>query len=167
MVKTNFRSSILSVLLIPYIFSMMGMFTSYFAFYYRSDFQSEVTSLNEDKLEVIVLSTNDFNTTKWTDGLKEFERSGKMFDVARIEQKGTLYYVYCQNDSLEDLLISYLKTVGSKTKCTIIFHALFIEPIPNLDNENCSIGLLTRIPFTANLYISVSAERNTPPPEFC
>jgi hypothetical protein len=165
MEKTTIRRFIFPVVLMPYIISMMGMFTSYFTFFYRTNFLSTVTALKDDKLERLVLSSTEFENTKWTDGKKEFERNGKMFDIARIERQGDFYFVYCENDSLEDLLISYLKTNGSKTKITLIFHLHFFERIQKFDCSNAPLGLVKRDPRTINLYRSVPDELNTPPPK--
>jgi hypothetical protein len=164
MKKTKIRRFIFPVLMVPYIISMMGMFTSYFTFIYRTNFQSTVSALKEDRLERMVLSSTEFEKTRWTDGKKEFERDGKMFDVARIERQGDSYFIYCENDSMEDLLISYLRTNGSKTKITLIFHVPYFEPIQKFDYPNSTLSLVKLNPFTINLYVSVPDELNTPPP---
>jgi len=167
MVRAKIKAIILPVLLVPYVISMIGMFTSYFAFFYRTNFQSEITSFKDDKLERLVLSSTEFEKMQWTDGKKEFERGGKMFDVARIEQQGDSYFIYCENDSFEDLLISYLKTAGSKTKSIQLFHAQFFEPITEFDCNNSSLSFVKPDHITVNLYVSVTHELNTPPPKVC
>jgi hypothetical protein len=116
MVKAKVKVIILPMLLVPYAICMIGMFTSYFSFFYKTNIQSAVRSFQDDKLELFVLSSTEFEKIQWTDGKEEFERDGKMFDVGRIEFREGSYFIYCENDCFEDLLVNYLKTSGSKTE---------------------------------------------------
>jgi len=164
MVRAKIRAIILPVLLVPYAISMIGMSTSYFSFFYRTNIQSAVRSFQDDKLELLVLSSAEFEKTQWTDDKIEFERGGRMFDVARIEFRGGSYYIYCENDYFEDLLVNYLKASGSKTKSTQIFHAHVFEPLKEFSCSNTSVSFAEPDFFTINLYVSVNHELNTPPP---
>ena len=164
MEKAKIRRFIFPLLLVPYLIGMMGMFTSYFTFFHRTNFQSAVTALKDDRLERIVFSATQFEKTRWTDGRKEFEHDGKMFDVARIERQGDYYFVYCENDSLEDLLIGYLRANGSKTKNAVIFHVQFFEPLRIFDCNIAALRLVRPNPTATDLYRSIPQELNTPPP---
>ncbi|HEV8511799.1 MAG TPA: hypothetical protein VGQ59_00890 [Cyclobacteriaceae bacterium] len=165
MVRAKIKAIILFVLLVPYAISMIGMFTSYFSFFYKNNIQAVVSSLEEDKLELLILSSSDFEKIRWTDNEREFEREGKMFDVSRIESHDGSYFIYCENDLFEDLLVNYLNAPGSKTKSTQIFQAQFFEPLKQFNCNDATISNIDQNFFSANLYVSVPHELKTPPPK--
>lgn len=164
MTKAIIPRIIFPALLLPYVISLVGMFSAYFAFYHRDSFQLEVQHTDENVLKVFSFTAEEFAALKWTDGQKEFERDGKMFDVAKVEKKGNTYQIYCENDFLEDVLIGFLKTSGGKTKAKGFLHAPFAEPIPEFEFHAFVLDLRQASDFKSDVYYSLTIEKNTPPP---
>lgn len=159
--SATFRRTLLLLLIVPYILHMLGMFSSYVAFYHRSAFQMQVASKHEE-LKTLSLSITEFENIKWTEAKKEFEYFGKMYDVAKIEREGTKYLIYCENDSFEDLFINWLKS-ASKSKSKMLPQIQFVEPIAEFD---CALprGAVTPKRISTNLYLSFLREIIPPPP---
>lgn len=109
--------SLFSVLLIAsFLLSMTGAFSTYFAFFHRVNFQSEVKAKKSTDLLTFSFSPSEFNHLSWEEVNREFEFKGKMYDVSSIEQVDGKYLIHCENDSIEDMLLSLLKLPGQKSK---------------------------------------------------
>jgi hypothetical protein len=164
MSKAIIHRAIFPSLLLPYLISLVGMFSTYFAFFHRDSFQVEVRNSDENELKTLSFTPEEFESLVWTDGQKEFERGGKMFDVAKIERQGKNYVIYCENDFLEDVLIAFLKTSGGKSKSKGIAHVQFIEPIPDFKINSISANGHQTNDFQSDLYRFTLLEKSTPPP---
>jgi len=160
---STLRSVLLLLLIIPYTMSVVGVFSSYFTFYHRSAFQTHVSSLNNQDLHVLVVSVSEFENIEWIENEKEFEYNGKMYDVAKIEHQGDKYQIYCENDFLEDLLITLLKT-GGKSKCKVNPSIQFIESLPDFQCNNFEPESKEEKRVIHNFYYSIFQELITPPP---
>lgn len=109
--------SLFSVLLIAaFLLSMMGVFSSYFAFFHRINFQTEIRSKKTTDLLSFSFTESEFKALQWEEVNREFQFKGKMYDVSSIEQKDGHYIIHCENDSIEDMLLSLLKLPGQKSK---------------------------------------------------
>lgn len=164
MTKAIIKKFIFPAVLLPYLISLAGMFSPYFAFYHRDNFQQQVQRTAESELKTFLLTSEDFAALKWTEGHKEFERDGKMYDVARVVKKGDAYLVYCENDFLEDVLIGFLKTSGGKTKAKGFLHLQFTEPIPDFEFRAFTPYPGRVSDFKSEVYHSSLIEKTTPPP---
>ena len=163
-VKTKIRTIIFPALLVPYLISMLGMFSSYFAFFHRTGFRTEVASSEVNDLQVLIFSKSEFEKIAWTEENEEFEQGGKMFDVGKIEQKENFYLVYCENDSFEDLFIDFLKATSGKTKSRMIAQVQFFAPLSEFNCVNFSWLSGSPNDLVTELYHSVPRELHTPPP---
>lgn len=148
--------------MLPYLFSLLGVFSTHFFYFYRQSFQSEVKSARA-KAIVLVFSKEEFQQLKWTETDTEFEKDGKMYDVANIVSSGDRVEVYCQNDLLEDMLLSYFRIFGGKEKGNFMPNVQFIQPLSDFsfsEDENCS-SINNQLTI---LYCSVLSDLATPPP---
>lgn len=164
MTKAIIPKFILPALLLLYMISLAGMFSTYFAFYHRDSFQQEVQQTSQNELKSFSFTAEEFASLKWTDGQKEFERDGKMFDVASVEKKGDTYIIYCENDFFEDVLIGLLKTGAEKTKAKAFVPLSFAQPIPDFEFSTFSVDHRPGNDFKSDLYLSSPMEKSTPPP---
>jgi len=164
MQRAIIQRAVFPSLLLPYLISLIGMFSSYFAFFHRDHFQLAVVQEEESKLKSLSFTSEEFLALKWTDGQKEFEFEGRMFDVAQIKRQGTSYVIYCENDFLEDLLVDFLKTTGGKTKTKGIAQVQFVQPIPDFSVSPIAVSSRRKRPTDLNSYHSLFPEISTPPP---
>ncbi|GHN01520.1 hypothetical protein WSM22_30090 [Cytophagales bacterium WSM2-2] len=145
--------------------SVIGIFSSYLTFYHRSSFQTQVITSKQEDIQVFTFSKSEFDSIVWEETNREFELEGKMYDVARIEYKDNKYFVYCENDYMEDLLISMLKTTG-KSKCKMNPAIQFFEPVGELICESCFSKSQQEEHVVTNFYRSLLPEAVAPPPRF-
>jgi hypothetical protein len=97
--------------LLIYLTGTFSVFTSCFQSYHKTVFQQQVQAQDEEESEKIFFTIHDFQSLSWIEKDKEFEWKGEMYDVNRIEQVRDGFWVYCENDGLEEILISFLKSV--------------------------------------------------------
>ncbi len=157
------RKILLGFLILLYTLSSLGVFSSYFSFYFRPHFRAQVSLAKKDELKTLSLTASEFENINWIEINKEFEYQDKMYDVAKIEKEGSGYLIYCENDSLEDLFFNWLKS-ESKSASKVIVQIHFFEPINYFE---CSPVVLTNevaINTFTNLYLSITQELVTPPP---
>ncbi len=86
----------------------------YFYFTFRAlqikhEMRALLSTLPDDELEIITLSTAAFNRVKVD--VHEIKVDGKMYDIARIESAGDTLHVYCVHDEAEDNLLAFLDSV--------------------------------------------------------
>lgn len=101
------RSSIhLLGLTMLYMVGTMGIFSSYYTLHHRTTVQSRVKSAGESALEVVILTEAEYQNIQWIDKETEFEWKGKLYDVASITRANGNVTIQCENDSLEEMLLS-------------------------------------------------------------
>jgi hypothetical protein len=150
----------------PYLASMMGVTAFYFGYQYRHFFQELIRSSDEDQLKVLTFSTTEFQSIQWTEENREFTLDGKMYDVARVEQKNDVYTVYCEHDAFEDAVISWMKVNGEKSTTKSNSIISFFEIVPVFDCEPGLMELRKSGTQSYCFYSSFEPEVNTPPPRF-
>ncbi len=89
-----------------YLVGTMGIFSSYYTLHHRTAFQTQVKQERHSGIEELIFSEADFARIQWMEDQKEFEWNGKLYDVASISRAGGQVVVRCENDSLEELLLS-------------------------------------------------------------
>jgi hypothetical protein len=105
------KSILLIAILSLYLTGTFSVFTSCFQSYHKTVFQQQVQAQDEAESEKIFFTKHDFQSLSWIEKGKEFEWKGEMYDVNRIEQAKDGFWVYCENDGLEEILISFLSSV--------------------------------------------------------
>lgn len=75
----------------------------------RKEMKAQLKEMPAEQLDLIKLSVADFKKAKVDD--HEIKVNGKMYDIARIEQKGDILFVYCLHDEAEDNLLVFLDTI--------------------------------------------------------
>lgn len=161
--SASFRGFLLSLLMIPYLLVVLGVLSNYIALYHRFSFQAKVASSPLEDLKTLTLSKSEFEKIIWIEEGKEFEYQGKMYDVATFEERGNNYVISCESDSLEDLFISLLKSVG-KSKSKMIPQIQFSQPIAELEIKAPISTHEKTGSAVANLYSSFLTEIIPPPP---
>jgi len=154
---------LLGFLITLYTLSSLGVFSSYFSFYYRPNFKTQISLKKQEELKTLSLTASEFKNVKWTEVDKEFEYQDKMYDVAKIEKNGHGYLIYCENDTFEDLFFNWLRS-ESKSASKGFVQILFFEPIAYLEfNPFVRTNEWAKNNFS-NLYLSIPRELTTPPP---
>ena len=161
--SATLQGFLLTLLMIPYLLVVTGALSNYIAFSHRFSFQAQVASSLREDLKTLTLSTSEFKKIKWIEEGKEFEYHEKMYDVAKIEKQGTNFVISCESDSLEDLFISLLKSVG-KSKSKMIPQIQFSQPIDELEIKMSTV-MPEKTGWTpTNFYSSFLSEIIPPPP---
>jgi hypothetical protein len=75
----------------------------------KQEMRTLLKSLPEEDLELLVLSPEEYMAARVDD--HEVKVEGKMYDIARVEAKDGLLYVYCIHDEAEDSLLGFLDVV--------------------------------------------------------
>lgn len=75
----------------------------------RMTMREKLAELPADQLEVVTIPKADFQTI-WLEE-REMKWRGQMFDIARIEDRGSVVNVYCLRDHDEDGLLNILSAV--------------------------------------------------------
>ncbi len=162
---STLRTILLTLLIIPYTLGVFSIFSSYFNFYYRPAFQTQIATSKKEELKILTFDSKELAKINWVEVNKEFEFEGKMYDVAKIEKKGSGVLIYCDNDTLEDLFINWLKT-GGKSISKIIMQVHFFEPIAYFECTLSEWKCERPNNFYSDHYLSVISELITPPPRF-
>lgn len=157
---------IVTLLMIPYLLVVLGVLSSYVALYHRFSFQAHVTNSQQADLNTMTLSVAEYQKIKWTEEGKEFEYGGKMYDVAKIARQGADYVITCENDSIEDLFVNWLKSAG-KSKSKTIPQIQLSQSIGEIEIK-APINSVDKVrPVLNNFYSSFRAEIIPPPPRVC
>ncbi len=160
----RFRPFLSFLILVIFMFTMVGTFNSYFTFLNRQHFQAQVKQQRPEDLKRLIFSENEYRKIKWEDKDREFEFNGKMYDVASIQFKEGLYTITCENDLIEDLLIGFLKS-DSKSKGKILQFQLSVpESALEIDLSSC-FKTDTNSSYQFGEYL-ISLEGISPPPRF-
>jgi hypothetical protein len=75
----------------------------------RMDMREKLASLPSDQLEVVKIPKADFQAI-WMEE-REMKWQGQMFDIARVENRGSIVNVYCLRDHDEDGLLNMLSAI--------------------------------------------------------
>jgi len=89
-----------------YMLGTMGIFSSYYTLHHRTSFQSWVKSAEQSELEEVVLTEAEFKGIQWIEEDTEFEWKGKLYDVSAITRENGHVIIQCENDNLEEMLMS-------------------------------------------------------------
>ncbi len=87
------------------------MFTTFYREHHQLVFQQEVIASEEKEVEIIFFTTSQYSSLSWMEEGREFEWQNKMYDVNKIVKTNNGYWVYCENDGFEEILISFLKSL--------------------------------------------------------
>lgn len=161
--SVTIQGFVVTLLMIPYLLVVLGVLSSYVALYHRFSFQSYVMTLDESDLKTLTVSVDEYQKIKWIEEGREFEHGGKMYDVAKVERQGANYLVTCENDSLEDLFVNWMKS-ESKSKSKAIPQIQLSQPIEEIEIKIPTNTLDKLEPLLSNFYSSFLAEIIPPPP---
>jgi hypothetical protein len=87
------------------------VFTTFYREHHQVAFQQEVIGSEEKEVEKFFFTTTQYASLSWIEEGLEFEWHDKMYDVYKIVKTTNGYWVYCENDGFEELLISVLKSL--------------------------------------------------------
>ncbi|MFM7855117.1 MAG: hypothetical protein ACKO96_25115 [Flammeovirgaceae bacterium] len=75
----------------------------------RQEMRLLLKATPDEKLELIQLTKSDYQKSLQEED--ELELNGKMYDIARVEVKEGIYFVYALHDGAEDNLLGFLNEV--------------------------------------------------------
>lgn len=167
--KKLFAIGILSLLLLH----VAGWYTYFGArlFTIHHEMRQLLKSTPAEKLELIKLTKTEYQKASRQDE-DEMEFNGKMYDIARVELKEGIYFVYALHDGAEDNLLGFLDEVikrSSSDKKPVplqllqFFSLIFISPQTNF----CFVRELTQkfSPAYSLLYSPFLLPIDSPPPK--
>lgn len=136
----------------------------------RQEMKQLLKSTPNDQLELIQLTKSQYQKSLHEED--ELELNGKMYDVARVEVKEGIYFVYALHDSAEDNLLGFLDEVVKRSSSDkkpvpsqlLQFFSLdFISP----QAKFCFARELAQkiSPAYSLLYSSFPLSINSPPPK--
>ena len=157
------------LLSILYLGGTLGLFTGYYTAYHRTSFQAQVTKSDKNELTKLFFTDLEYQAIYWTEEGSEFKWLGKMYDVAELTRTKDGYKIICENDSLEELLISFMDMAkGSKSSQGIkkgnpqpqYFAAAHVvaQQVKAESGENT-------FPILVTLYSSIHPDILSPPPQ--
>ncbi len=158
----------IALLILIYAVGTIGLFTTYYTSYHRLAFQVQVRETKEDELTKLLFSEQEYESIVWMEEETEFEWHGKLYDVSKISRTKGGYMILCENDSLEEALLSFLKstkgnrddrgsTKGSPQPQFFSVGLIFTEM--NLQKER------EPLPSTLCFYCSIYPGIHLPPPK--
>lgn len=135
----------------------------------RKEMKAQLALLPETELEKIVITSAEFESIDLEEG--EIERNGRMYDIAKIQQKGNRYILFALHDEHEDNLLSLLdemvKRSGTDKRPVpsqlLQFITLLFIPVDNSFTQSFS-QCLSGVTAYVNFYFSVNSSIPTPPP---
>ncbi|MBS1490518.1 MAG: hypothetical protein JSS93_08320 [Bacteroidetes bacterium] len=157
-----YKKIAIGALLSLYILSLLCISTGFFLASHRSSFQKWVKA-DDTKTIILTLTAEEFRSVQWAEPNVEFERNGKMYDVANIVYKSNTVEIYCQNDLFEEMFISYLKQFDTKTGNNTMPYVQFYESIVVFTCSS-AISSIPEMNRAADLYSSLPPNLITPPP---
>jgi hypothetical protein len=136
----------------------------------RYDMKNKLKELPEEKLEKIVLSKNDFAKIDFDED--ELELNGKMYDIAKIIERGDQFIIHALHDASEDNLLSFLDEMVKRSNNDkkpvpsqlLEFFSLVFLPT---QNNLCFYQKSYQKHFYqySNLYSSLRSAIDSPPPQ--
>jgi hypothetical protein len=106
--KKSNRALSIALLALVYAVGTVGVFSSYYTYYHRTAFQERVKETRQEELLKLVFSPQDYQSIEWMEEETEFEWQGKLYDVSSITQTSDGYVILCENDGLEEMLLSLI-----------------------------------------------------------
>ena len=136
----------------------------------RQEMRLLLKATPDEKLELIQLTKSEYQKSLHEED--ELELNGKMYDIARVEVKEGIYFVYALHDGAEDNLLGFLnevlkrsssdkKPVPSQLVSFMTWVYLPVEHPFNFSGEKASDTSF----HYCNLYSSIESALNTPPPK--
>ena len=126
--------------------------------------QSIVEGTYKDALTVIDAGNKSIN---WIEKGKEFQLDYRMYDVVRVEKKGSKTFLYCIDDTKEKQLIdNYTKTSRNSKSLRVIVKLISLQYIPVCYTLTADlISHKFKFAYTVSLYSSICNDLDTPPPQ--
>ena len=166
--KSKNRAYSIVFLILIYAMGTVGVFSAYYTCYHRLDFQVKVKEIKDADLQKIVFTEKEYQSLQWVELETEFEWQGKMYDVSKIIRTEDGYLVLCENDSFEDMMISFFKS-GKETASQRIIKG---SPQPQFYCSIYTFPLRSGIAHEKKIhhssysfYHSIRPEISSPPPE--
>jgi hypothetical protein len=145
-----------------------SVFTACFQSYHKTYFQQQIQQKNKSETEKLFFSYTDFKALSWIEKDKEFEWNGTLFDVNKIEKTENGFFIYCEKDGLEEILISVLKSLkkdmeGSKVNFNV--QPQFFQSFQLYTFDRQQVNLATSRVEVTNLYPPIYLRVPSPPPD--
>jgi hypothetical protein len=124
-----------------------------------------------EKLELIKLTKAEYERTSREDE-DEMELNGKMYDIARVELKEGVYFVYALHDGAEDSLLGFLDEVVKRSTTDkkpvpsqlLSFITWIYLPVQNDFKFSCEMISIHASSYQ-NYYSSIVSVIDAPPPK--
>ncbi len=166
--KSKKRAYSIVFLILIYALGTVGFFSAYYTCYHRLDFQVKVKETKDTDLQKIVFTEKEYQSIQWVESETEFEWQGKMYDVSKITRTEEGYVVLCENDSFEDMMISFFKFGKGTTNQSIkkgspqpqFFCSIYTLPFRSGPAHEKKIH---HAPYS--FYHSIRPEISSPPPK--
>ncbi|MFM8850478.1 MAG: hypothetical protein ACKOE5_08790 [Cytophagales bacterium] len=135
----------------------------------RQEMRLLLKATPDEKLELIQLTKSEYQKSLHEED--ELELNGKMYDIARVEVKEGIYFVYALHDVAEDNLLGFLNEVLKRSSSDkkpvpsqlVSFMTWVYLPVQNefkFSSESVSIGTTLYL----DLYAAISSVVESPPP---
>ncbi len=161
-------SFIVTLIISIYLTGTFSVFTSCFQSYHHSIFQQATKQLKEEETEKIFFTDKQFALLTWIEDNKEFEWNNKMFDVTKIDKTKEGYLIYCENDGLEEILISFLKSIKKEMEgnlSVLTAQPQFFQAIVGYSFSSNSLNLERANSNYNQTYQSIDSSIASPPPK--
>jgi hypothetical protein len=159
------RYLIVSSLVVVQVAGTLALFSSYLILFHRNQEQMKIRQVDEEDLQRFDFSTENFNTLRWTEEGREFERDDSRYDVARIEKTATGFRVFAKRDIFEVLLVRFLNAPDDSTSGGLTLQLTFAQQeAPLRVQEMAETRLIDYCNHLISLYRSCSGDCLTPPP---
>ncbi len=135
----------------------------------RQEMRLLLKATPDEKLELIQLTKSEYQKSLHEED--ELELNGKMYDIARVEVKEGIYFVYALHDGAEDNLLGFLNEILKRSSSDkkpvpsqlVSFMTWVYLPVQNefrFSSESVSIGNTRYL----DLYAAFSSVVESPPP---
>lgn len=136
----------------------------------RQEMRLLLKATPDEKLELIQLTKSEYQKSLHEED--ELELNGKMYDIARVEVKEGIYFVYALHDRAEDNLLGFLNEVLKRSSSDkkpvpsqlVSFMTWVYLPVEHPFNFSGEKASNTSFHY-CNLYSSIESPLNTPPPK--
>ena len=113
------KKSLSIVLVFVFFYGIMGFYLNFTIEQYRVKEEIKekiISSLPENELIQVKISSDELKKLIWTEDGKEFRYNGNMYDVVKIKKSSGITCYYCFNDEKESKLLASLdKLVKDQT----------------------------------------------------
>lgn len=136
----------------------------------RQEMKQLLKSTPYDQLELIRLTKSEYQKSLHEED--ELELKGKMYDVARVEVKEGIYFVYALHDGAEDNLLGFLDEVLKRSSSDkkpvpsqlLSFITWVYLPVHNNFTFSCETTSVHTYSYQ-NYYSSIVSAIDAPPPK--